>query len=247
MVHGSTAHPARGVGKGARRFRPPVCGGLTGARFDGGGRDEVERDALSNAPSKTPPRPATEADLLALPDDGRGFELLDGEIVEKQTGFHHGHAQGQVVVNLAPYRRGSGGGDGPGGWWFLVEQLVRFDPSRTLRPDLAGWHRERLPRPPVGDDTVVHVRPDWICEIISASNAGNDLVKKKRIYHRHEVPHYWIIDPRDQSLTVMRWATDGYMDVLNALGDERVRAEPFGAVEFLVGVLFGDEDDGAPP
>jgi Uma2 family endonuclease len=193
------------------------------------------------------PQPATEADLLALPEEGRGFELLDGSIVEKQAGFRHSLAQGQVVVNLAPYRGGAGGGAGPGGWWFLVEQLVRFGSGQTLRPDLSGWRREHLPMPPTEDETVVHVRPDWIAEIISASNAGNDLVKKKRVYHRHQVPHYWIIDPRDETLTVLRWTPDGYTEVLSALRGERVRAEPFGAVEWLVGVLFGDEDQGSPP
>ena len=205
---------------------------------------------MSTAPAKPPPRPATEADLLALPDEGRGFELLDGEIVEKQTGFHHGRAHLRLGHQLAPYDRGGGGGDRPGGWWFLAEQLVRFDlpgSGQTLRPDVAGWLRAHLAAPPLGEDTVVHVRPDWICEIISPSNAGNDLVKKRRIYYRHGVPHYWIIDPRDQILTVLRWTAEGYTEVLVASRDERVRAEPFGAVEFLVGVLFGDDDDGAQP
>jgi Uma2 family endonuclease len=88
------------------------------------------------------------------------------------------------------------------------------------------------------------VRPDWVAEIISPSNARNDLVKKRRIYHRYGVPHYWIVAPRDESLRVLRWTPDGYLEVLIAEGSERVRAEPFPAVEWLVGVLFGDDDDG---
>lgn len=192
-------------------------------------------------------RPATEADLLALPEQGRGFELLDGELVEKQGGFRHGRAQLRLGQSLAPYDRSSGEGDRPGGWWFAAEQLVRFAAvGKTLRPDLTGWRRERLPEPPAGEDTVVDVRPDWICEIISASNAANDLVKKKRIYHGHGVPHYWIVDPRDESLTVLRWTADGYVEVLEGLRGERVCAEPFATVDLLVGVLFGDDDDGAP-
>jgi hypothetical protein len=42
---------------------------------------------------------------------------------------------------------------------------------------------------------------------------------------------------------VLRWAPEGYLGVLVALRGERVRAEPFAAVEWLVGVLFGDDDD----
>jgi Uma2 family endonuclease len=197
--------------------------------------------------AKKPDPPATEADLLALPEQGRGYELIDGELVQKQAGFRHSRAQFRLRQPLEPYDRRTGfGGDRPGGWWFLTEQLVRFASGQTLRPDVAGWLRERLPEPPEDQETVLQVRPDWIGEIISSSNAANDLVKKRRIYHAHGVPHYWIIDPRDETLTVLRWTADGYVGVLSALRNERVRPEPFAAVEWLVGILFGDDDDGPP-
>jgi Uma2 family endonuclease len=199
---------------------------------------------VTDAATKRDP-PATEADLLALPDEGRGWELIDGQLMEKHGGYRHGFAHFQLREPLAPYSRRAGGGDRPGGWRFLIEQLVRFDAGQTLRPDVAGWLRERLPKPPEDEDTVVEVRPDWVAEIISPTNAGNDLIKKKRIYHRHGVPHYWIVDPRDESLTVLRWTPDGYVEVLVAERGERVRAEPFVAVEWLVGDLF-DDDDGPP-
>lgn len=193
--------------------------------------------------ARAPRQAATEADLLALPEQGRGHELLDGEIVEKQAGFRHGRAQVRLGQRLTPYDRRSGGGDRPGGWWFLTEQLVSFAAGQTLRPDIAGWLRERLPEPPEDQDTVVQVTPDWIAEIISPSNAGNDLVRKKRVYYQHHVPHYWIVDPRDESLTVLRWTEEGYTEVLVAQRGERVRPEPFAALELAVGVLFGDDDD----
>lgn len=87
------------------------------------------------------------------------------------------------------------------------------------------------------------MRPDWICEILSPSNATNDLVKKKRVYHHAQVPHYWIIDPMGESLTVHRFSPDGYVEILSALRGEKVRAEPFAAVEIQVGVFFGDDED----
>lgn len=184
--------------------------------------------------------------MLALPEQGRGYELIDGELTEKHAGFRHGRAQVRLGQRLQPYDRRSGGGNRPGGWWFLAEQLVTFAPAQMLRPDVAGWLRERLPEPPDDQDAVVQIRPDWIAEIISPANAGNDLVKKKRIYYQHHVPHYWIIDPRDESLTVLRWTQDGYTEVLIAQRGERVRPEPFVAVELPVGVLFGDDDDDEP-
>jgi hypothetical protein len=73
---------------------------------------------------------ATEADLLALPDEGRGHELIDGMIVEKQSGFRHGRAQLRLRGPLGPYDRRSSAGGQPGGWWFPAEQLVRFEEGR---------------------------------------------------------------------------------------------------------------------
>ena len=88
----------------------------------------------------------------------------------------------------------------------------------------------------------IHVRPDWICEILS-TNKRNDLVKKKRGYHRFGVPHYWILDPSEETLSVNRWAKDGYIEVLAADRTERVRAEPFDGIEISIAALFGDDDD----
>lgn len=49
------------------------------------------------------------------------------------------------------------------------------------------------------------------------------------------------------SLAVYRWTPEGYLVVLTAEGRERVRAEPFDAVEFSVqGLLTGDEGEGNP-
>jgi Uma2 family endonuclease len=202
---------------------------------------------MSTAALKTSPGPAAEADLLALPEQGRGYELIDGELVEKQAGFCHGRAQFNLAGLLAPYRRRGGGTDRPGGWWFLTEQLVGFSTSQVLRPDVAGWLRERLPEPPEDEDAVVRVRPDWVCEIISPRKAANDLIRKKRIYHQHQVSHYWIVDPRDESLTVLQWTAKGYLEILAAQRGERVRAEPFAAVDLQVGVLFGDDEDETTP
>ena len=66
---------------------------------------------------------------------------------------------------------------------------------------------------------------------------------KKRVYHRFEIPHYWILDPEEETLSVHRYGPDGYIEVLTAVRGERVRAEPFAAIALAVGVFFGDEPD----
>ncbi len=184
---------------------------------------------------------ATLTDLLALPDSGHGFEIIDGDLVEKETSAEHGVAQSRVGRLLGPFDRRPGGRQ-PGGWWFATEVLIDFGPKQQFRPDVVGWRRERMPERPTG--TVVSVAPDWICEIVSPSNASNDTVKKKkRVYHQQQVPHYWLIDPAQETLSALRWSPDGYVEVLSAMRGERVRAEPFEAIELQVGVFFGEDED----
>ncbi len=193
------------------------------------------------AAKKDPPVPATLVDLLALPNEGQGHELIDGELVQKETSGEHARAQSRVVGTLyRPFDRRSGGRL-PGGWWFATEALIDFSASRKFRPDVAGWRREKVPTPPTG--TVVTVIPDWICEIVSPSNTSNDTITKMDAYQKAHVGHYWLLDPINENLAVYRWTQDGYLFVLGATRNQRVRAEPFDSIEIPVGVFFGDDDD----
>ena len=75
--------------------------------------------------------------------------------------------------------------------WFGTEVDIYFDEANTLRPDVAGWRRDRVPERPTG--MPVRVRPDWVCEILS-TNRANDLVRKKRIYR--ELVRTLLLHPR---------------------------------------------------
>ena len=185
-------------------------------------------------------RTATVAELLAIPEEHRRHELIDGVLVEKEAASgRHGGAQVRIARRLGPYDRRPGGSS-PGGWWFATEVEIQLADGQVFRPDVAGWRRERMAALP--DVVPISLRPDWVCEILS-KNRRNDLITKKRAYHRDEVGHYWLIDPVEETLAVHRWHPDGYVEVLIADRDERVHAEPFEAIEIRVAVLFGDDDD----
>jgi len=180
------------------------------------------------------------ADFWAIPEGERFHEFVGGELVQKAApSGEHGDAQAGIVSALRPPFQRRPGGGGPGGWWILTEVEVLLETGDVVRPDVLGWRRERCPERPSG--IPVEVRPDWICEIVSPGNAKDDTVKKLRLYHRVAIPHYWIVDPRDSTLTVMRWSTDGYVTLMRAERAESVRAEPFQSVEIAVGTLFGDD------
>ncbi|MGQ0507070.1 MAG: Uma2 family endonuclease [Myxococcaceae bacterium] len=183
---------------------------------------------------------ATIADLLAIPEEHRRHEIIDGVLIEKEAASgRHGGAQVRIARRLGPYDRRPGG-RWPGGWWFATEVEIQLAATQVFRPDVAGWRRERMIELPT--EVPIATRPDWICEILS-TNKRNDLIKKKRAYHDHQVQHYWLVDPIDETLAVYRWHPDGYVEVLMADRNERIRAEPFDAIELRVAVLFGEDDD----
>ena len=186
-----------------------------------------------------PNHPATAEDLFAIPEDERHHEIIDGELLEKGAASgEHGGVQADLVTVLNGRFGRRPGGRWPGGWWFATGVEILLARGQLFRPDVVGWRRERVPQRPTG--VPITTLPDWICEILS-TNRSNNLVKKKRVYHQCQVPQTWIIDPAEETLSVHRWGPDGYIEVLAATRAERVRAEPFEAVEFNVGVLFGDE------
>jgi Uma2 family endonuclease len=196
--------------------------------------------AAANRPSS---KPVTLEDFLAIPEGERFHELVGGQLVRKAAPtYEHGGAQAALAGTLFdPFGRRAGGPpDRPGGWWIATEVEVQVG-GDIYRPDVAGWRRERVAQRPSGSP--VTVVPDWICEILSARSASTDTVRKMRAYHRASVGHYWLLDPQQQTLTVCRWTAEGYLNVLVAERGERVLAEPFGAIELAVAVLFGEDDE----
>jgi len=186
-----------------------------------------------------PDEKKTIEDVAREPED-RYLELLDGVMVEKASpDIGHSMAQGAITGLLQPaYGRKDGRGGGPGGWWILLELDISLGRHDWVRPDLAGYRRDKHPSIP--KTRPLPLAPDWVCEVVSESNASRDTVQKVRLYHRSGVGHYWLVDPARRTLTVLRHQPDGYQLVLSATVGERVRAEPFEAVELAVSDLFED-------
>jgi len=184
---------------------------------------------------------ATLDELRRLADEGHRVELIDGEIVYKMGAkMPHGITQVHLGSVLHPFNRKPGGSGGPGGWWIVSEVSILYAKTEEVyQHDLSGFRREHMPDPP--KDWPVRVRPDWACEILSRSTARYDVVKKQRTMYLHGVPHYWIVDPEHETLTVLRHGPEAYLQILTAAVGDVVRAEPFGEIEISVAELFGKE------
>jgi Uma2 family endonuclease len=178
-------------------------------------------------------KPATYEDLLQVPDH-LVAEILDGELyASPRPAVRHAHAAmilGTDIVN--PFGRGRGG---PGGWWFLPEPELHLQ-ADVVVPDLAGWRRSRAAAIP--DAPAVTVAPDWVCEIISPSTEGIDRGKKRAIYAREGVSHFWLINPLVETLEVLALADGRWTLVATHVGAITVRVEPFEAIELDLSALW---------
>lgn len=179
---------------------------------------------------------ATYADLLALPQDTRA-EVLGGDVVLSPAPLpRHSKAQGSARRFLGgPFDDDDGHG-GPGGWWIFVEVDVRLSPHDIVRPDLAGWRRERLSQP--GRVRPIEVVPDWVCEVLSPSTAARDRITKRRLYAQAQIPFYWLIDPELRAVEALALRDGAWVEL--GVFDETATARiaPFDAIELDIGRLF---------
>ncbi len=168
-------------------------------------------------------------------------EILNGELsLMPRPQPRHARVAVRMAGEFRPFDNPRG--DEPGGWIILIEPELRLGhlPDIVV-PDLAGWHRDRLPEEVFTDDDIVRIAiaPDWVCEVLSPSTAKIDRTDKLEIYLREGVGHAWLVDPAAHILEIFRATPEGWLRARVFVGDAPVRAEPFDAIEFPLGVLWG--------
>ncbi len=181
---------------------------------------------------------ATYEDILKLPENVVG-EIIDGELfVSPRPRPEHALATARLTGKLEP-SFGGGGGQGPGGWWILTEPEIHLGKKTdedTLVPDLAGWRKERMPKLP--SEAYFTMVPDWVCEILSPSNARLDRVKKVPKYAQYGVKYLWLVNPREKTLEVFRLENSAWVLIQTFVEADKVKIQPFEAVEFDLGSLW---------
>ena len=186
--------------------------------------------------------PVTDEFLEELPEH---HEIVCGRLVRKALASNeHGLVQQRLGAHLMLF---DGRKSTPGGWWtslcpsiVLTPHVRHYDPhSHWYEPDVAAWKISVVPERPRGARS--QVRPQWVCEILSPSNANTDKGLKLDAYHRAGVNHYWLVDPEDKTLTVLAWTQAGYQTILTAKQGELACPEPFVERELDLAWLFDFE------
>ena len=157
------------------------------------------------------------ADLEKWPEDGRRYELYDGEVYEVPAPINlHQIVVGSLYLVLEAYTRTHGG-------------IVLFAPSDivltefdVVQPDLLLFTRER--RHLVQLRKVTRDAPDLAVEILSPGTARNDRGRKLQLLARHRVREYWLIDPDAISIEVYELTANGLALASTASASDRVQS-----------------------
>lgn len=165
-------------------------------------------------------RPFTVADLEGMPDDGRRYELIDGELlVTPAPGWPHQQAVAALVVLLERAR--------PSDVRVLPAPFaVRPNRFTELQPDVlvaryADLTLDDLPKPPL-----------LAVEVISPTSRLRDRSLKRAAYAQLGVPSFWLVDPDPELpvITAYRLRDGEYDEIDGAAGGAVFEAvEPFPA------------------
>jgi Uma2 family endonuclease len=170
------------------------------------------------------PYPMTVDQLMALPDDGWTYELVEGRLVRMAPSGGGASSMGmQLGASLTAFvqARGLGRVTGADDEYVLS---VAGQPDTSLAPDLAFVRSEHVParRSPEWDRPW-HVAPDLAVEIASPNQFRPEMATKATVYLAAGVRLVWIIWPKVQQVDVWRPGSNqpveklGLSDMLDGL------------------------------
>ena len=183
---------------------------------------------------KTANPPVSFADLERWPDDGRRYELYDGEVyvVPSPIALHQ-IVLARLHLVFEDYTRAHGGIVlfAP-----LDIVLTEFD---VVQPELLLFMRDR--RHLVNPRQVTRHAPDLCVEILSPSTAVNDRGRKMQLLARHGVREHWLVDPEAVSIEVYRLAGTRFALASTAGAAESVRSPLLPELSLVPRSLVPDE------
>lgn len=129
----------------------------------------------------------TREEVLALPDDGNRYELVDGELLVSPSprGLHQ-RGIVEIFRSLDPFIRKNRLGA-----ICLAPADLDLRSGHLVQPDLFVGRMVRGREPIEWDEFGI---PILVLEVVSPATARYDRVTKRRLYQRAGVPTYWIVD-----------------------------------------------------
>ena len=141
-------------------------------------------------------------DYCLLPNDGKRYEIIDGELfVTPSPRFAH-----QIMVTRLTRYLSAFVEDHGLGLVFVSPFDVVFSQFDVVEPDLLYVSKARAA---VLTEKNVQGAPDLVIEVLSPTTAATDRTIKLKLYARFGVTEYWIVDPQGPSVEVYRRQKEG--------------------------------------
>jgi Uma2 family endonuclease len=180
----------------------------------------------------------TYRDYAALPDDGKRYEIHDGELCEL-TGPNGRHQM--VSANRDDVLRAHGKARRLGTVLYApFDVILSTHPTATtvLQPDLiyidAGRQRVLQMRGVEGAPTLA-------VEIFSPSTIRIDRGRKRALYTRYGVPYLWLVDPIARDIEALVLTAGEYRVAARVSGGRPVDLPPFTDLGLVPDSLWPDE------
>jgi Uma2 family endonuclease len=169
-------------------------------------------------------------DLFSLPDDGRRYEIIEGELYEMPSpNWAHATVIANLIALLIPIVTRLGG------LWRTAPLDVFFPGADPVQPDIVVLLPSGPARP---TQRGVEGPPDLVVEVLSPSNRGHDLFTKRALYARAGVREYWLVDPEARTVEVAVLDRDAFHTAQTASGEERVISPLLGGTAFPLTAIF---------
>lgn len=173
----------------------------------------------------------TYADLERAPEDGRRYELYDGEVFVVPAPLpKHQVVAATISEMLRKYARERGG--------FAVASPIDivFSDYDVLQPDVIYFSPERAGL--VDVNHVIRHAPDLCVEVLSPSTAVTDRGRKLQMFARYRVAEYWIVDPAAEAIEVYVLRPSGYELLLTASANVVVTSPTLPGHAFRARTMF---------
>jgi Uma2 family endonuclease len=173
-------------------------------------------------------------DLEFLPDDGKRYEIVDGELyVSRQPHWQHQFVCGRVFAVLDAWSSQT-----KAGMANLAPGLI-FGDEDDVAPDVIWISRERLSAA-LHADGKLHAAPELAVEVLSpgSTNEHRDREVKVKLYSRRGVQEYWVISWQDQRVEIYR-REEGVLTLARTLyRDDTLQSPLFSGFSCPVSHLF---------
>jgi len=171
----------------------------------------------------------TYEDYRLIPDDGRRYELLEGQLhVTPAPSLEHQHVSKRLFTILLRYFE-----EGGRGAVFYAPLDVILAKDDVVQPDLV------VVRDPAQlSSRGIEGAPFLLVEVISPGRAHYDRTVKAQRYAAHGVPHYWIVDPEARRLECFRLGEGHYALQAAGTGNDVVEVPDLPALGIPLATLW---------